>query len=708
MPMWLRHAAVCAALGVITLLAYSNSFHAGFVVDNRYLILQDTRIREATPENIGLILSRTYWWPTSETGLYRPISTLSYLFNYAVLGNADRPEGYHWFNFLLHFFNVMLVYALALRLVKKFWPAVFVAAVWAVHPVLTESVTNIIGRSDLLAAMAILSGFLMYLKSTDTYLKDTDSYLKNTGATDWKRYAWLAGLMAVTTIGVFAKESAVAILGVIILYEFTFWKERKQLRGLVLGCTAVGVPLLAMLYERARVLAASPPAQFSFVDNPLLGAHFFASRLTAIAVMAKYLRILIWPAALSSDYSYSQIPIATGTLHDWVSWIVVAAVLVGVAFQFTKNRLYFFFGAFAFVAFVPVANLLFQTGSIMAERFLYLPSVGFTACVVMIVFAIGERVPYKLLAPVFLGVIVLALGIRTWIRNSDWKDALSLATSSVRNSPDSFKTHFAFAVALNDADSTHANIDWVIEEIDKSLAILDPLPDSLNVSSVYATAGGNYTVKGDVLVRRDADGKREVPPESIQAYQKSLRILTRGATIDRTAAENYALQKIAHGKPSSEITPAGFPLVYTNLATAYLRLGDFKDAYNAATYARLLNPNIVEPYVLMSQALAPQGRKEEAALALVEGVLVSGEQGLLNPLAVLYKYGVDPEGCGITRTASGAMLNNGCAKVHQEICAGYAEIIGLYRQNLRADLIADAKAKAVGQFGCPADQLEKH
>jgi tetratricopeptide (TPR) repeat protein len=691
---------VAAVLGIVTLLAYSNSFHSGFVVDNKYLILRDTRIREATAENIGLIFSRTYWWPTSETGLYRPVSTLSYLLNYAVFGNADRPEGYHWLNFLLQLLNVTLVYALALRLVKKFWPAVFIAAVWAAHPVLTESVTNIIGRSDMLAAAAILSGLLMYLKSTDTDLKNAD-------AANWKRYAWLAGLMSVTAIGVLSKESGVAILGVIVLYEFTFWKERKQLRGLALGCAAVAIPLAAMLCQRARVLAAAPPAQFSFVDNPLQGAHFFASRLTAITVMAKYLRILIWPAMLSADYSYAQIPIATGTVHDWLAWIAMAAAIAAVLFQYAKNRLYFFFGMFAFVAIVPVANLLFQTGSIMAERFLYLPSVGFAACVVMIIFAIGERAQFKLLAPILLGVIVLVLGIRTWVRNSDWKDSLSLAAASVRTSPDSFKTHFALAVALSEADSAHANIGQEIEETDKSLAILDPLPDSLNISSVYATAGGNYTTKGDLLVQRGPDGKREVPSESTQAYEKSLRILTRGVAIDRVAVENYAARKIARGKPSSEITPAGFPLLYANLATTYLRLGNFREAYEAATHARLLNPNVVEPYLLISQALAPQGRKEEAAQALVEGVLVSGEQGLLNPLAVLYKYGVDPKGCAITHTAGGLLLDNQCAKVHQELCEGSAELIGLYRQNARPDLEGLARSKAVEQFSCSTGELVK-
>ena len=77
------------------------------------------------------------------------------------IGNGEQPAGYHWVNFLLHLANVLLVFALARRLIREDLASFFIAALWAVHPLLTESVTNIIGRSDLIAGFAILSGLLM-------------------------------------------------------------------------------------------------------------------------------------------------------------------------------------------------------------------------------------------------------------------------------------------------------------------------------------------------------------------------------------------------------------------------------------------------------------------------------------------------------------------------------------------------------------------
>jgi len=172
---------------LLTLLAYSNSFQSGFVLDNRPLLLQDPRIQEASQSNVELIFQHSYWWPHGESYLYRPLTTLSYLFNYTILGNSDHSAGYHWINLILHAGNVLLLYFLVLRLTSGFWLALCTASLWAVHPVLTESVTNIAGRADLLATVAVLAAFLIYLKSRN--------------ASSGARLFWLALLALVTTTG---------------------------------------------------------------------------------------------------------------------------------------------------------------------------------------------------------------------------------------------------------------------------------------------------------------------------------------------------------------------------------------------------------------------------------------------------------------------------------------------------------------------------
>src|ERR1044072_2187582 len=75
-PVWRKHVLLVLALWTFALVAYSNSFSAAFVFDNS-IILQDSRIKAFTSENIDLILTQEYWYHTSLTGLYRPLSTFS-------------------------------------------------------------------------------------------------------------------------------------------------------------------------------------------------------------------------------------------------------------------------------------------------------------------------------------------------------------------------------------------------------------------------------------------------------------------------------------------------------------------------------------------------------------------------------------------------------------------------------------------------------
>ncbi len=80
------------------------------------LVLGDPRIRELNWSNLGLLFQHTYWWPNGEAGLYRPPTTLSYLLNYAILGNGESPMVTTSVNLLLHTANVLLAFALTRKL----------------------------------------------------------------------------------------------------------------------------------------------------------------------------------------------------------------------------------------------------------------------------------------------------------------------------------------------------------------------------------------------------------------------------------------------------------------------------------------------------------------------------------------------------------------------------------------------------------------
>lgn len=608
------HKRALAATGLLTLafLAFSNSFDAALSLDSATLVLKDPRIREASVRNLGLIFQHSYYWPNGEAGLYRPLTTLSFLLNYSILGDTDRAFGYHAINFLLHGLNVLLVYALALRLSKREVAAFLIAALWAVHPVQTEAVTNVAGRADLLAALGVLGGFFAYLKSIESR-------------------GWLAGVAVMAALGAFAKESAAVLPGVILLYELVLGRRRQAaLYGILAAAAPVGVLLLA----RHAVLTTS---ELPYVDNPIAGADFFTGRLTALAICGRYLALLLWPAHLSADYSYAQIPMASGSAEDWAAWLGVLALSVIVVWLWRRERNVFFFACFAILTFAPVANVVFVTGSIMAERFLYLPSMGFIAALVLGMYALKPRLALPVLC-----AIAAALAVRTYARNADWSSELSIVSAGVRTSPNSFKLHARLSELLFQSGGTSGEIAPAIEEAEKSIAILDPLPDSRNQADVYRTAGGYYLVQGDLLRQRNQD--------AAQAYARSLQLLERSA----------AIAKAVHAQGADP------SVVYQMLSAAYQRTGQAGKAADAAAEALMLHPQTADAYRQIAYTLLAADRRDAAVQAVIQGTL-SGFGELSRDTVDLYLEAFRGS-CAITN----GEINQQCPLVRKHFCAASA------------------------------------
>jgi tetratricopeptide (TPR) repeat protein len=554
-PAWRRHAWRMAALWALVLAAYSNSFQTGLVFDSAMAITRDARIQAVTPQNLRLILTEEYWHGSTTSGLYRPLTTASYLLNYAVLGNGTHPAGYHWVNFVLHAVNVSLVYLLGILVLGAPAPALALAALWGLHPLLTESVTNVVGRADLLAAFGVLAGLLCYVKSAS--------------ATGWRKLSWLAAMVVAQAVGIFSKENAAVLPGIILLYDLT-WRRRAAWRERALAYAALLPPLAAFFCLRAtfpmHILAR-------FGDNPLMSAGFWTARLTAIKIIGKYLWLFVWPVRLSADYSYNAVPLFGWQPTDWEDAkalmalaVCVGAVLLAVRWYRTQKPLFFFLGFF-FVALVPTSNLVVLIGSIMAERFVYLPSIGLAGCVVATIYALGRQVSRTRLSAmrtawVALGFLCLACAVRTYARNFDWLDDLSLWTSGVDVCPESSKTHNNLGGALA---KLPGRLPDAIVEYQVSLRIEPDYADAhFNLANALSRMPGRL-------------------PDAIAEYQAALRI-----------DPDYA---VAHNN-------LGFALASSG--------GRWQEAIAEYEAALRLDPNLAEAHNNLGFALANSGRWQEA------------------------------------------------------------------------------------------------
>ena len=605
-------------LGAVLLAAYANSFHAPLLLDNKVVIGTDPRIREFNGENLRLIFTKDYWFPHLPSDLYRPFTTLSYLINYAVLGNEGRPFGYHTVNFLLHWANAWLVFRLLLRLSAGLRVSFATAVIFAVHPVNVESVTNIVGRADLLATLSVLAAGLLYLRGRHTFA--------------WERLGWnlAAGLVAI--LGAFTKESAVMVLPVMALTDL-LWPPAGAgpvnsphalftlLRRTWPGYAALAPALLAVLLARHLMPDVSTLPSQVFVDNPIAQSSPFSGFMTAVHVLGRYVALLLLPLDLAPDYSYHQIPLYGESgpwWHDLSCWLALGLILYLLfsAFRWWRLRPLYSWGVLVFLGtLLPTANLLFPIGSIMAQRFLYLPSVGFCLVIALGMAVISRalaawRIDGKQVLPGGISLalpvaLVAALVVRTHARNADWRDELAFWTSAAASSPESFKTHKGLAGAIYETLPTEENLDIAIARLETGRRILEqrPLEIRRREATLYVHLGIYLRRKGDLLAERGSD------VEARGYFRRAATVLEKAREVDRFNVANRIKALRARGENPVEY---GDESIYATLGYCQMRLEAWREVEETGAALQKISPSNAFGYTLAGVAEAKQGRVEPA------------------------------------------------------------------------------------------------
>jgi tetratricopeptide (TPR) repeat protein len=631
---------------------YLNSLGLGIAADAAVL-LRDTRIQALTPDNLGRIFTEPYWPAEFQLGLFRPLTTLSLLLNYAVLGNGSNGFGWHALNLLIHLLNVWFVYTLARRVQTSQRTAWFTAAMWAVHPAGVESVTNIAGRADLLAAAAVLGGMVWYARRTS----EASAGVPVTAA----------GIFAIACAGVFAKESAAVLPGLMLLWDMTAgpgWRDWKRR----VPCYAAAL-LAGTLFFALR--PHMPPMLIPVVDNPEIGAGFLAARLTALKVIGQYVLLLLFPLHLSSDYSYNEVPIAgVGDPVSWIAPIAIAAVLAAVVIRRRRDPVLFFGAGWFGVALLPVSNLLVIIGAIKAERFLYLPAIGFAfACAALLERAAGAQAGRRDREVVAAAVLVLVLfGLRTVVRNPDWKDDPTLWTSNLAGAPNSHKVHKNIASALNSRDPL-GTLDEATRHLERAWTLVRDLPMAEWPESVLLDLGVCYRLKGD--------------KEGRAWYLKSVDFLGK--------AQEVARLRHARGGP-----PADYPQVYINLGLSQTQLGNTAAAIEAYRQGQRVDPRNAFFYDSIGRLYSQKEDVVGAARITLEQYLAgAGDANTPDRLRAL--FGLLPDGACAFRATG---LSPDCPRVRTEACAVGGNVVAAFEAARQPDAALRVREVLTGTYGC--------
>lgn len=403
---------------LLTAVCFANSLPNGFILDDYQIVAINPAVRNIAPIHD---LFTPYWGAGSNAGIYRPLTIFSFSLEYPLWHRW--PGGYRLFNLLLHAINGLLVFVLARDLLQSKAAAWAAFVIYLVHPVHTEAVVAMVGRSELLAAGFCLGSWLLF-----------------------RRGRIVGGAVVLFFLGLLSKENAIVLPAVLIL-DSTLTRNAGAAsvpasprgRGIVLFVVAV-IGYLAM---RIRVLGSfgmPPAAQY------LEGRWTFAERiLTSGRAFLKYFELLIAPVKVAGDYDFNSIPLAGA--GDGVAWLGLLLVMVSIVFALgiRKSKPVLGFSIlFFYIAILPVSNWIVPTAVIMAERHLYLPSL--TICLIggMLWSKIQSVERRSIVAVGFVAVAVLL----TISHNYIWQDELTFYGNLVRVSPDNLRGRQGYGTAL--------------------------------------------------------------------------------------------------------------------------------------------------------------------------------------------------------------------------------------------------------------------
>lgn len=442
---WGIYAAVAAVALVVLFWAYSPVMHAGFLFD-------DNTFQQFTLPPASAPLS-------SWIGPSRPMLMLSYWVNTQI--SQQDTFSFHLFNLLFHCTTSVLIFLIVRRLLD--WSgsealhepshrtllAAFAALLFLFHPVQTESVAYIAGRSESLSgffAAAAIAAFLY----------------RRTTAISWPR---AAAVVALSGAAMLSKEQAVAIPALFLLIDF-WWNPGFSLRGIrgnwklylpLAACATAGV---ALLWKMILGIGTGGSAGFGMKDFT-----WYQYLFTQFRALFVYLFTFVVPVNLTLDWDF---PISRSILdHGSLAGLLVLLAFAAAAWHYRRRFPLAAFGYFAFLLLLAPTSSILPIKDPVAERRMYLPIVGL---LLILVDLLGRlKLDRKTLSIVCAIVLLFAVGLthaRAWV----WADAVSLWEDTARKSPNKARAHFQLAFAYYE----QGRFDRAIAEFQKTSELEPP------------------------------------------------------------------------------------------------------------------------------------------------------------------------------------------------------------------------------------------
>uniref|UniRef100_A0A8C4RKU1 dolichyl-phosphate-mannose--protein mannosyltransferase n=1 Tax=Erpetoichthys calabaricus TaxID=27687 RepID=A0A8C4RKU1_ERPCA len=579
-------------LVLVCALCYSNSLRGEFVHDDVWAILNNPDVRPGS--SLANIFLNDFWGKrmadNSSHKSYRPLCILTFKLNILVCGMT--PMSFHAVNLFLHCaVTVLLMYICEKTVFDDNILAFLTALLFAVHPIHTEAVSGIVGRADVLACLLFLMTFLCYIRSVDH-----SCFGENFPATVSSCSLLLSLFLG--TCAMLVKETGVTVFGVCVTYDLLILfmhcilfqysaslflhrylssskiKNTMRLFGpFIKRAFAVIGYVIVIMFFRLWIMGGSMPL-FSEQDNPAsFSPHLLTRFLTYSYLLAFNAWLLLAPVVLCYDWQVGSIPLVETMWDSRILAIILFGVMMIslclhclLTLQKLGSREVLVGLLFLVFPFIPASNLFFRVGFVVAERVLYMPSMGYCILVVHGLNKLWSLVGKWGAAALTISMLLLLLlfSWKTVWQNEIWLSRESLFRSGIQTLPHNAKVHYNYANFLKDQ--------------------------------------GRY-------------------PEAVHHYETALKLYPRHAsalnnlgtlTKDPVEAEQYYRQAL-------HINPQHNRALF-NLGNLLKSKGKEEDTEQLLRSSIQHGPHFADAYSSLASLLAEQGHFEEANLVYLQGI----------------------------------------------------------------------------------------
>jgi Tfp pilus assembly protein PilF len=581
-----RHLLIALSLIVLTIVVFAPIGGYGFINydDGAYVIENVHVIGGLSSQNISWAFSFESCGATSN---WHPLTWLSLMADVTLFG--VNPSRHHLVNLALHVVNVLLLFAILIRMTQAIGQSAFVAAIFAIHPLHVESVAWISERKDVLSTVFVLLTILTWLQ-----------YVRA------KQQRWHIVSLCCFILSLLSKQMYVTLPFLLLLLDY--WPLQRLTSTANDREVANGVfqQILRLTTEKLLyLLIAAVFCVIAFVGQKHGGAvgtfedfPFVQRCLNAVVTYVVYLWQTIWPTNLAVFYPYPQ--------HtQWLLAIMAGIILVAITSCVLKFRFrhpYLIVGWLWYTGtLVPVIGLVQIGQQRMADRYMYFPMIGLlvgSTCW-LATWAADQPRRIKSLQCIAL-IIIIVMSCVCRVQTTHWKNSVTLFTHAA----DVAESSLAYT-KLGYERAQVARFSAAIILFQRALR-LDP-----NYVAAHSSLGNTYLAEGN-------------PQRAIQHFQKVIKLDPDHAEAHYNLGIIFSgLGQLAGAVKHYELALLVDPdnaQVHVNLGVAFLRLKENPKAFGHLKQAIEIEPELPEAHFNLASLLVSVERESEAIIHFQKGL----------------------------------------------------------------------------------------